>query len=74
MKALKAKELRDKSLTELHQLLAERRNTLRELKFRHSYEQIENPIQIRILRRDIARILTVINEKQRQVQTQKQSK
>lgn len=74
MKGLKAKELREKSLTELHNLLAEKRAELRELKFRHSYEQIDNPIRIRTLRRDIARILTVINEKQREIKEKKKSK
>lgn len=60
---MRIEEIREKTTTELHDLLAENRRLLSDLKFRHSYEGIDNPMRIRELRRTIARILTVINER-----------
>ncbi len=60
---MKIGEIREKTTQELHSLLAEYRQTLSELKFRHHTEGIDNPMRIRMLRKDIARILTVINER-----------
>ena len=36
---------------------------LKQLKFNHSVQSIENPLRIKVLRRRIARMKTIINEK-----------
>ncbi len=59
---MKAKELREMSREDLLKKETDLREDLFKLKFQHSIRQIENPARLRQLRRDIARIKTVINE------------
>ena len=60
---MKTSELREMSLEEL----AKKENELREerfrLKFKHGIRQLENPAILSSLRKDIARIKTIIVEK-----------
>jgi len=58
---MKAKELRQKSAKELKSLLKEKRVKLGKLKFELSSKKIKNIGEIKELRRDIARILTLNN-------------
>ena len=60
---MKAKELREKSMEELNKEEAQIREELFKLNMRRGLEQLENPKRIRNLRKDLARILTVKNEK-----------
>lgn len=60
---MKATELEDLSVEDLEQKLAEVREERFRLRFRSATESIENPMQFRVLRRDIARILTVLRAK-----------
>ncbi len=55
------KELKNKSLPELHRLLAEKREELRVLRSEASANQLKNVRAIRKNRLIIARILTAIN-------------
>lgn len=59
---MKAKEIRDFSAEELQQKLQETEQELMKLRLQHSSGQLEKPDQLRRLRRDIARIRTVMNE------------
>lgn len=59
---MKAKEIRDYSAEELQQKLQETEQELMKLRLQHSSGQLEKPDQLRRLRRDIARIRTVMNE------------
>ena len=59
-----ARELREKSLDELHELNAERRRELFDLRFKHSTGQLVNTAALRTTRRDIARIETLIRERE----------
>ena len=59
---MKAKEIRDFSAEELQQKLAETEQELMKLRLQHSSGQLEKPDQLRRLRRDVARIRTVMNE------------
>ncbi len=61
---MKAKEIRDRSDDELRKALGDLEEQLFKLRFQKSTGQIENPIKIREVRKDIARVLTVINERQ----------
>lgn len=60
---MKVTELEDLSVEDLEQKLAEVREERFRLRFRAATESIENPMQFRVLRRDIARILTVLRHK-----------
>ncbi|MGD9252338.1 MAG: 50S ribosomal protein L29 [Holophagae bacterium] len=60
---MKAKEYRDRSDDELRKTLDDLEEQLFKLRFQKSTGQIENPIKIREVRKDIARVLTVMNER-----------
>lgn len=63
---MKAKELRDLSAEELDQRLAELKEELFNLRFQLATGQLENPMRVRAIRKDIARVKTVITERTRQ--------
>lgn len=60
---MKAAELRDMSSAELNKKLAELKEELFNLRFQHAINQLDNPGRIEIVKRDIARVLTVLAEK-----------
>ena len=59
----KSKELRLRPEEELNQLLSESQKKLRELRFNLVSGKVKNVRTIRVLKKDIARILTILNEK-----------
>jgi len=63
MKPLKASDLAQLSVEELEAKLAELSEEQFRLRFRTATEAIENPIQFRTRRRDIARIKTILRQK-----------
>ena len=60
---MKISEIKNMTPDELNEKLADSLKELRQLKFNHSVQSIENPLQIKFLRRQIARMKTIINEK-----------
>jgi large subunit ribosomal protein L29 len=60
---MKATELREQSDDELQSKLTELVEERFRLRFRSATEAIENPMRFRALRRDIARIRTVLRER-----------
>jgi large subunit ribosomal protein L29 len=63
MKARKAKDLRELSDKELTNLLDESRETLARQRIQHSLKQLTDTAGLNVLRKDIARIRTIINER-----------
>lgn len=63
MSMAKATEMREKTVDELRRDESDLRKELFNLRFQQVTGEIENPLRIRYVRKDIARILTVINEK-----------
>ena len=63
MATTKASDLRELSLEQLEGKLAEAREEEFRLRFRSATEAIDNPMRFRTLRRDIARLLTVVRQK-----------
>ncbi|BAU24047.1 50S ribosomal protein L29 [Caldimicrobium thiodismutans] len=61
---MKAKELRELSLPELKEKLSQLREELFNLRFQKTIHRLENPLKIRNLKRDIARVLTILKEKE----------
>ena len=61
---MKAEEIREWEDTEIVARLAERREELFRLKFRTATMQLENPRLIRSIRRDIARLQTILRERE----------
>ncbi len=58
-----ATELRNMSATELEKKLAELKDELFKLRFQHAINQLDNPHKIADVKKDIARVMTVITEK-----------
>lgn len=61
---MKARELKKLSLQDLRKKEEELRRELVRLRFKKKIEGLPNPMQIRNTRRDLARVLTLIREKQ----------
>jgi large subunit ribosomal protein L29 len=61
---MKASEIRELSDDELAHQLAETQQEMFNLRMQKSFGQMENPAQLRIVRRDLARMKTVIREKE----------
>ncbi|MDD5760552.1 MAG: 50S ribosomal protein L29 [Candidatus Pacebacteria bacterium] len=60
---VKTKDLRLKPDEELNQLLSECQNKLRELRFNLASGKVKNVRAIHALKKDIARILTILSER-----------
>ena len=61
---MQANEIKTMSLTEMDEKLAELKDELFKLRFQQAINQLENPMRIKAVKKDIARIKTV----QRQLQ------
>jgi ribosomal protein L29 len=57
-----AKELRSKSAEELQQELVALKDELFKLRFQHATNQLENPQRLGAVKRDIARVNTILRE------------
>lgn len=55
------KELKNKTESDLHKILSESRDKLRELRFKDANKQLKNIREIRTLRITVAQILTLLN-------------
>jgi large subunit ribosomal protein L29 len=62
---MKAQELREMTEDELQQKEKDLVDQLFKLRFQHALGQVENAMKLRTIRRDLARIKTVRNEKGR---------
>ncbi len=68
MPHLKPSAIRDMSVDEIETRITELREELFNLRFRNSLKQLDNPLKIRESRREMARLLTVLSERQRGAQ------
>lgn len=62
---MQASELRKLSATELQEKLDGFRQELFNLRFQHATAQLENTARMPLVKRDIARVQTVLKEKQK---------
>ncbi len=60
---MKSSELKDLTLDELARKESDMRKELFNLRFQQATGEIENPMRIRAIRKDIARVLTLITER-----------
>ena len=60
---MKISEIRNMTIDELIEKLIDTSKKLSQLKFNNSVQTIENPLEIKTLRRQIAKLKTIINEK-----------
>jgi large subunit ribosomal protein L29 len=62
---MRAEEIRELSVDEIKARVAELEEERFRLRFRSATETLENPLRLRTIRKDIARLKTVLTEKQR---------
>ena len=60
---MKAKELKNLSVEELAKKLDELKKDLFMLRMQHATNQLDNPMQLANVKKDIARVKTIIREK-----------
>jgi large subunit ribosomal protein L29 len=60
---MKTAEIRNLSVQELENKLKELKEELFNLRFQHTINQLENPHKIADVKKEIARVKTVLNEK-----------
>jgi len=60
---MKARQLRELSNAELETKLADLKEELFNLRFQHATGQLENPLRIREVKKDYARVKTIMTER-----------
>lgn len=59
-----AKELRERSVAEIRSLLASKLEELHKVKFNHALGQLRDTHTLKLLKKDVARLKTVLKEQQ----------
>jgi len=59
---MNVKEIRDNTIPELNEMLANLKDELYKLRFQHAINQLDNPQRIAAVKKDIARVKTIIRE------------
>ena len=67
MKAKEIKELRELTVEKLQEKLQELKKDLFMLRMQHATNQLDNPLRLATVKKDIARIKTIIREKETNV-------
>ena len=60
---MKISEIRNMSIDELNEKLTDTTKKFSQLKFNNTVQTIENPLEIKNLRRQVAKLKTILNEK-----------
>jgi len=61
---VKPNEIREKSSEDLNQELLALKEELFRLRFQHATNQLENPLKLRTVKRDMARVRTILRERE----------
>ncbi|NMB34350.1 MAG: 50S ribosomal protein L29 [Clostridium sp.] len=61
---MKAKDIREKTQDELEKDLLDLKSELFKLRFQHAASRLENPMELKNVKRSIARIKTVLKERE----------
>ncbi|MBN1313235.1 MAG: 50S ribosomal protein L29 [Anaerolineae bacterium] len=65
---MKVSELHALTVSELHNRLDDAKEELMKLRFQQASGQLEDTNRLRLVRRDVARIKTILTERQREVE------
>lgn len=60
---MKADEIREMTIEEMREKLSDKNEELLNLRFQNTIGQVENPQRIKVVKRTIARIKTILNQK-----------
>ena len=61
---MKASEIRELSAEELELKIKELKDELFQLRFQHAINQLDNPMRLKAVKKDIARIKTVLRQRE----------
>jgi len=61
---MKPSEMREKSIIELNGELVALKEELFKLRFQHATNQLDNPIKLKGVKRNIARVRTILRERE----------
>lgn len=61
---MKANDIREMTVAELNAKLSELKSELFNLRFQHATNQLDNPLKIAQTKKDIARIKTILRQKE----------
>ena len=64
---MKASEIENLSLEDLQDKLADYQKQLLDLKMNHAVSPLENPLQIKMVRRTISRLFTAVTARQKEI-------
>ena len=59
---MNAKEIRELSVAEINEKLADLKDELYKLRFQHAINQLDNPMRLTAVKKDIARVQTILRE------------
>ena len=65
---MKANEINNMTADELNSKLAELKQELFNLRFQHAVNQLENPMRLKAVKKDITRVKTVIRKQESEIQ------
>ncbi len=60
---MKPDEIREMTIEEMREKLSDKNEELLNLRFQNTIGQVENPQRIKVVKRTIARIKTILNQK-----------
>lgn len=61
---MRTREIRQLDFNELQEKIKDKREEIGNLKFQHSLHQLDNTLKVRLVRRELARLLTIYREHQ----------
>ena len=61
---MKTADIRDLTVDEISDQMAQAKEELFRLRFRSATQELENPVLVKTLRRDIARLRTILRERE----------
>lgn len=70
VKQMKANELRNKSVEELNKSVTDLKTELFNLRFQLATGELDNPMRIKKVKKDIARVKTVLRERELNINAQ----
>ena len=61
---MNVKDIREKTVAELNDMLKDLKEELFKLRFRNAVNQLENPMRLKAVKKDIAKVKTVLRERE----------
>jgi len=61
---MKASDIREMTEAELSEKLSDLKAELFNLRFQHAINQLENPMRLKVVKKDIARVKTIIKQRE----------